>query len=538
MTNWPPNYTSEFERRANLLRGVDNCKELAGSLMAFYKDNPLEWIGDWCVTFDPRKKDLRLMPFVMFERQKDFVLFLMDCFNEKEGGLVEKSRDMGASWICCAFSVWLWLFHDGVAIGWGSRKEEYVDTKGDPKAIFPKMRQLIENLPYWMRPTGYNARTHSPYMKIINPANGSTITGEAGDNIGRGGRTSIYFKDESAWYERPEAIEAALGDNTDVQIDISSVNGSANVFYRRRMAGVEWEREKSIPEGTTKVFIMDWRDHPLKTQKWYDLRRAKADREGLLHLFAQEVDRDYAGAVDRLIIPPAWVKAAIDAHIKLNFEPVGMKVAGQDVADEGKDKNALVARHGVVLTYADDWGDGDAGQAAQRAVPICAELGIQELYYDCIGVGAAFKNSVNTMKENTAGGFPSNLKVLPWDAGAKVINGGDHIIQFDEQSPTNENFFKNLKAQAWWSLRTRFYKTYKAVTENEQHDPEDLISIPSNLPNRHKLEMELSQAQHKYSQDMRVMVDKKPNGATSPNLADSCVMCYFPTKELSIFDVL
>jgi hypothetical protein len=48
---------------------------------------------------------------------------------------------------------------------------------------------------------------------------------EAGDNIGRGGRTLVYFKDESAHYEHPDLIEAALGDNTNVQIDISSVNG-------------------------------------------------------------------------------------------------------------------------------------------------------------------------------------------------------------------------------------------------------------------------------------------------------------------------
>jgi hypothetical protein len=60
----------------------------------------------------------------------------------------------------------------------------------------------------------------------------STATGEAGDNIGRGGRTLGYFKDESAHYEHRDLIEAALGDNTNVQIDISSVNGLGNVFHR------------------------------------------------------------------------------------------------------------------------------------------------------------------------------------------------------------------------------------------------------------------------------------------------------------------
>ena len=259
------------------------------------------------------------MPFLLFQRQIDFLHFLQGCLEDKENGLVEKARDIGASWLCVAYATWLWLFHEGVAIGFGSRKEEYVDKKGDPKALFPKIRQILQHCPSWMLPEGFNMNAHATYMKIINPANGSVIAGEAGDNIGRGGRTTIFFKDESAHYERPELIEAALGDNTDVQIDISSVNGTNNVFYQRRMAGEVWTPDSTPEEGKTRVFVFDWRDHPLKTDEWYEKRRKRAEEEGLLHLFRQEVDRDYAGSIDRIIIPQEWVKAAIDAHIKLGF---------------------------------------------------------------------------------------------------------------------------------------------------------------------------------------------------------------------------
>jgi hypothetical protein len=69
---------------------------------------------------------------------------------------------------------------------------------------------------------------HKLYVHHTNPA--FSAGGEAGDNIGRGGRTLVYFKDESAHYEHPDLIEAALGDNTNVQIDISSVNGLGNVL--------------------------------------------------------------------------------------------------------------------------------------------------------------------------------------------------------------------------------------------------------------------------------------------------------------------
>lgn len=533
--SFPPDYSVEIARRFRRLKLLNSNQEAQIAAMAFYKDNPIQWVKDWCVTFDPRRKEMRILPFVLFKRQEEFLQFLWECFKDRENGLVEKSRDMGASWLCCAFSIWLWIFHPGTAVGWGSRKEEYVDKKEDPKAIFPKLIMLLRNLPKWMLPKGYNERGFCTYMKIANMENNSTITGEAGDNIGRGGRTSLYIKDESAWYERPDLIEAALGDNTDVQIDISSVNGTANVFYKRRMAGAEWEPDKTMPKGFTRIFIMDWRDHPLKTQEWYDLRRARNEREGLLHVFAQEVDRDYASAVDRLLISPQWVKAAIDAHITLNFPVIGVVAAGQDVADGGNDKNALVIRHGVVCQLAEDWG-GEAGEAAKRTIPECIKYTATELYYDSIGVGAGFKTGINNIMDSK--GFPENLKVYPWDAGAGVLNPKNNLIPGDRQSPTNENFFRNLKAQAWWSIRTAFYKTYRAVHHGDKYDPSELISIPANMPNRHKLEMELSQPQYNYTGDGLVLVDKKPEGSSSPNLADAFVICYYPVRKLSILDVL
>ena len=55
---------------------------------------------------------------------------------------------------------------------------------------------------------------------------------------GRGGRSLIYFKDESAWYVHPEMIEAALSGNARVQIDMSSVHGIGTVFDRKIEAGV------------------------------------------------------------------------------------------------------------------------------------------------------------------------------------------------------------------------------------------------------------------------------------------------------------
>jgi phage terminase large subunit len=539
---WAVDYDAEIIRRIERVQQIRSNPHYWPVLQEHYaKLEPqscIDFINHWCVTYDPRAVAPmpKIMPFRLFPRQEDYVHFLIGCLKDKECGLTEKSRDMGITWLCCAISTWLWRFFDGMAIGWGSRKEEYVDHKGDPKAIFPKMRQIIENWPDFVRPAGYDAHKHATYMRLINPSNGSVIVGEAGDGMGRGGRTTLYIKDESSHYERPELIEAALGDNTDVQIDVSSVNGTNNVFYKKRMAGEVWYKDAPVKKGYTRIFIFDWRDNPMKSQEWYNTRRDAAERNGLLHLFAQEVERNYNSSIERIIIPPEWVDAAIDAHKKLNITPAGEKVAGQDIADGGKDKNALVIRHGIITRYADHWG-GDAGAAAQVAIPICAEYGVRKLAYDSIGVGAGFKNEINNMRMR--GGLPRYLLVTPWNAGAGPVDPDENIIPGDMQSPTNDDQYANLKAQAWFRLRTRFYKTYQAVRNGQSFNADELISLDSTLPRLHEIKNELSQAQYKSSlANGKTIVDKKPDGAFSPNLADALVMAYNPAGEVSIFDVL
>lgn len=528
---WPVDFLTEYNRRITLFDKLRHDRALWRNVREYYRNNPIDWINDCCITFDPRAVDPqpRLMPFVLFKRQREFVMFLQECFDKKEPGLIEKCRDVGASYISIAYTLWLWLFHSNMSIGWGSRKEEYVDKIGDPKSIFEKMRQIIRYLPDYMLPIGFAMDKHATYMKLINPENGSVITGEAGTNQGRGNRTSLYFCDEAAHYEQAELIEAALGDSTNVQISISSVNGSANLFYRRRMAGEVWEPGKEIEKGRTRVFVFDWRDHPGKTQDWYNLRRKRAEDEGLLHMFAQEVDRDYSGSQDKIIIPAEWVRAAIDAHVKLGFIAKGKVIAGQDIADGGGDKNALTIIHGVVAKLVTAWG-GEAGDAAGVAIPLCLANQVDELFYDQIGVGAGFKVATNHMI--AAGQVGGRLKILPWNAAQSPLEPEKNTIPNDKQSPKNEDMYANLKAQAWFRVRARFLKTYNAVVHGQIENPDELVSLPSDLENLHQLQMELSQAVYKNStSNGKTIVDKQPEGARSPNLADSFVMAFNPVRK-------
>jgi phage terminase large subunit len=530
--HWPPDYVAEFAWRQKQILRIRSNPVLTHGAREFYRTHPVEFINHWCSTYDPRNAGggtPAKIPFIMFPRQREFVEFLFACIRAEESGLVEKARDMGATWVCCAFSVWLWLFWPGAAVGWGSRKEQLVDRIGDPDSIFEKMRMLVYGLPGEFLPAGFSPKDHMTYMRFVNPENGSTITGEAGDNIGRGGRKLIYFKDESAHYERPEKIEAALADNTRVQIDISSVNGLGNVFHRRRESGVEWVPGSPITKGRTNVFVMDWRDHPAKSQEWYEARRQKAQDDGLLHVFAQEVDRNYSASVEGLIIPADWVRSAIDAHKKLGFDDNGLWIGGLDVADGGGDRNALAKRKGPILKSLDEWGEVDTGATARRAVAACQDSTPIELNYDTIGVGAGVKAETNRLASE--GLLPAGIRLIQWDAGSGVLNPDDRVEPGDKDTPLNKDFYANLKAQAWWQLRRRFERTHRAITEGIRFNPDDMISLPSDLPRLRQLQKELSQPTASQGARMRLVVDKMPEGTRSPNLADAVVMAYWPMRS-------
>lgn len=539
---WPPDYKAVYAWRVKQLQRLRQRPEIMPGVRDYYREHKAEFIMDWLDTYDPRVVGgAKWMPFVVFRRQSHYLDFLDELLRDQENGLVEKARDMGASWLSLAWSVATWLFDDDVAIGWGSRIEDLVDRIGDPDSLFEKLRLLLRRMPKEFLPKEFNWKVHSAHMRLINPENGSVIMGEGGKNIGRGGRKTVYFVDEAAHLENPESVEGALGDNTNVRVDISSVFGLGNPFHNKRENGVDWTPgHEPFEEYKTRVFVFDWSDHPLKTQEWYDRRRKKWEGDGLLHIFKQEVDRDYSGAVQNTIIPMEWIKAAIDAHLtwkwidgdgtkRIGLDDDGEWLAALDVADltDSGDSNALAIRRGVVLHSITEWGDRDTSVTTRKTVDELKAYKGLTVQYDCIGVGAGVKGEYNRLiTDNVVSS--DDIRFVPWNAGAGVLYPFEHLIEDDEESPRNKDHYANLKAQAWWALRVRFWRTYQNIVNGVMCDPSEMISISGKIPLIRKLEKELAQPTSSPNGQMKQVVDKKPKGTKSPNLADAVVMAFFP----------
>lgn len=496
-----PNYTKVFKIRQENLLNIRANPDSLPKIKQYYRTHPVDFINDWINTVDPRIVGRsKVMPFLLFPKQEEFIEWLYQHYQDQKPGLIEKTRDSGFTYMCGAFSIWMWLFEKGCKVGWGSRKQDLVDKAGDPDSIFEKMRSMIRMLPNEFLPVGFVERKHLSFLKIVNIENGSTITGEAGDQIGRGGRNSIYFKDESAFYERPKLIEAALSENTNVPIDISTVNGVGNPFFIKRHAG------------NIDVFIFDWRDDPRKDQDWYDKKCQLLSPE----IVAQEIDRDYFASTEGICIPAKYVKAAVNFCERFDIKPSGMKIAGFDPADddESSDPKGATIRKGINVYYCEEWKAGNVTESTRRMYALCKEEKVELLHYDSIGLGAGVKGEVKSLQQ---------LENSKYNLKARGINVGKPPTkdEYYEDDKLCVDMFANLKAELYTKLSRRFRRTWEYVEGITKHPIDDLISIP----NDNGLISELSSFKTGHNEAGKVAIESKAQlakrGVPSPNKAEA-----------------
>jgi hypothetical protein len=507
-----PDYIKVFEWRAERLAWIRSNPSALPDLRLFYKDNPAQFIIDWGTTADPRNVERGLpafIPFILFPKQEEWIDWFVERWKGQEPGITEKTRDMGMSWLSIGLASTICLFNHGVVAGFGSRKEEYVDKIGSPKSLFDKARTFVSSLPVEFRGT-WDRSKHAPHMRIMFPDTGSIIAGESGDGIGRGDRTSFYFVDESAFLERPQLVDASLSATTNCRQDISTPNGLSNPFAQKRFSG------------KIKVFTFHWRDDPRKDDAWYEKQVATLDAVTV----AQEIDINYSASIEGVLIPSAWVQAAIDAHKKLGIEPTGLRHGAMDVADEGKDLNAFCGRHGIMVDFIDSWsGKGDdIFGTVQKAFGICEEREYRRFFYDADGLGAGVRGDARVINEQRAENRMPPIAAEPFRGSGAVDDPEGEMVQ----KRKNKDFFANAKAQAWWALRIRFQKTYRAVVEKMEFNPDEIISLSGDLPELLKLTSELSQPTYQVNGVGKIVVDKAPEGTRSPNLADSVMICFQP----------
>lgn len=496
--------------------------------------DPVYWFNTWAWTYNPKlvgRKNpdgSKVSPFLRFKlwpRQVDYIRWLQARVAGEEQGLVEKSRDAGISYLCAGFSLHQWLFTEGFKATFGSRVKDYVDKKDNPDAIFPKLRIMLDRLPEWMLPEGFNRGKHDTYLKLVNPANEAVITGEGGENMGRGGRSTVYFLDEAAHVPNADAVEAALSGNTDCVIWVSSVNGIGNLFYRKRHGGL-------LP---AQIFTFHYRDDPRKDAAW--VKKKKSEVSAVT--WAQEYEIDYSASLEGVCIKGKWVKAAQALHRMwaagtLKFAP-GKPVMGLDVGAGGKGRSISIARTGPLVYRPKSRKEADTTGTAIWGYDCAQAAGAAHLNYDAPGVGAGVTSTFKHVKREGVTVHAINTGSDPF-----VVTG-----KWEDGRSSKEQFW-NLKMEIWWIGRTRAEKAYQLwlyLTGEEDDEGvqgrawplEECLLLPSGDPDSDMLAAQMAAIKQNVKEDGRLIMEKKSElakrGVASPDYADALMLSFIVRRK-------
>lgn len=243
----------------------------------------------FCWTFDPRLTD-PVIPFILYPKQRKLITWLnwmlqRSRTGEKVNGLIDKPRDVGATFTVMTWILKHFLF-DEFSARVGSRKEDYVDKKGEQDTLFFKFDFSLQRIPDWILPNKWDNEQRTS-MLLKNPENSNNISGEsANPNFGRGGRKTVTVFDEHAFWEYARSSWESAGESTNFRLSMSTPpeTGRDSHFYKLLTGQM----------GKVEKFEFDWTDVPSRDQSWMQTQRETKSEEEL----AREVLKSYEGTLE------------------------------------------------------------------------------------------------------------------------------------------------------------------------------------------------------------------------------------------------
>ncbi len=227
---------------------------------------------------------------------------------------------MGASWICLTVLEHQWHFFDNQTFLMLSRKEELVDKRGDPKALFSKIDFLHNHQPGWLLPSMDRMKMH-----LENEDGKCSMDGESTNEFaGVADRRRALLIDEFSKMKNQDTIYRGTRDVTRSRIFNFTPQGSGNTSHsiatsgRMKKLTLHWSQHPDKGRGLYRVKedgqieIVDkkyWTpermaDYQFRDERpmnprfdvrspWYD---GECDRADHPQEIAQELDIDYMGS--------------------------------------------------------------------------------------------------------------------------------------------------------------------------------------------------------------------------------------------------
>jgi hypothetical protein len=248
----------EWRKNLNMLCAVDKqAQSVVLHVCREYKPNFFNAIA-W--TLNPWTRVNH--PFVLRPKQIPAVETLDFCITTGHDAGINKSREEGASEICCKLFAAHVLLHEYSNFIVGSRKKELVDNYGDYYTLFAKIDNVFGCLPsWWLELCGYNPKNNRKDMLLTIPSTNSSIVGETtNESFSAGSRATALLLDE---FGRVDASTAAA-----IEGSVHDVS-KCIIYSSTHWLGSGHTFNQSLNKATTDVVELIWYDNPTKNKGLY-----------------------------------------------------------------------------------------------------------------------------------------------------------------------------------------------------------------------------------------------------------------------------
>jgi hypothetical protein len=197
-------------------------------------------------------------PFVTWDFQDELALTLNEHIDEGRDCILEKSRDMGASWACLLLFDWRARAKKRQKFLVISRNADAVDDADEPDSCFWKLDFVHRHLPEWLQ-----GDVRRRKMRFVFNDTDSYITGQASTGMaGVGGRATAILVDEFSLIREDRAVFQRTADTSDCRIFNGTHYGLDTMYF-----------ELTNPDSAIGAYIdkiqLHWSQHPDKRKGLY-----------------------------------------------------------------------------------------------------------------------------------------------------------------------------------------------------------------------------------------------------------------------------
>jgi phage terminase large subunit len=306
-------------------------------------------------------------------------------------------------------------------------------------------------------------------------------------------------------------------------------NSREDAIAKKYLSRAESELERCgyYEDDLIMVVEVNYQDNP-----WFPPELEQERLDDKENLSEDEYDHIWNGhyneTVDNAIIKKAWFDAAIDSHIKLGIKPQGATIFSHDPADEGGDSKAYACRTGILYKDVGEIVAKDGNEACDAATSKAIQSNADLFVWDGDGMGALLRRQVS----DSFKGIKCQLRMYKGSnevENKKAIYDGIGSLGSKDKPKTNGETFYNKRSQYYMKLAQRFYNTYRAVEKKEYIDPDDLISISSDIELIDKLRSEVCRIPRKHNGAGKIQLMSKKEmkdkyDIDSPGMADCLAM--------------